>query len=153
MEKSWKKEIRDWFKQGSPFPLERGHEYAASIINAYMGGELFQFNGNVPNNGLVSNLPQGACVEVPVMASRRGLNSIAVGAIPPQCAALNNINIAVEQMAVEAALTGDPMMVFHAVVYDPLCAAVLSLAEIKKMTQEMLNKNEKYLPRFKSVKI
>ena len=62
-----------------PISLERGHEYAASIINAYLGGELYRFNGNVPNTGLVTNLPAGACVEVPVLASRKGFEAGARG--------------------------------------------------------------------------
>lgn len=150
-EKCWKKEVKEWFKQGAPMPLERGHEYAAYIINARMGGEPFEFNGNVPNTGLVPNLPQDACVEVPVVANKRGLNSIYVGPLPPQCAALNNVSIAVEEMAVEAALTGDPELVFHAIAYDPLTAAVLSLAEIKKMVKEMFAKNKDHLPQFKTI--
>lgn len=152
-EKAWKKEVRAWFAEGAPFPLERGHEYAAYIINAYLGGDPFEFNGNVPNTGLITNLPEGACVEAPVVANRRGFNAIHVGALPPQCAALNNISVAIEEMAVEAALTGDPMTVFHAVAYDPLTAAVLSLAEIRKMTAEMLKKNKDYLPQFKNISI
>jgi alpha-galactosidase len=150
-EKSWKKDTKDWFAKGAPMSLDRGHEYAASIVNAYLGGEPFLFNGNVPNTGLIENLPYGACVEVPVVADRRGLNSIHVGKLPPQCAALNNVSVAVEEMAVEAALTGDPTLVFHACAYDPLSAAVLSLAEIKKMVAEMLKKNKPFLPQFKSV--
>lgn len=153
-EKNWKKDIKKWFDDGAPFSLDRGFEYAASIINAIKGsGEPFEFNGNMPNNGIITNLPQGVCVEIPVVANKRGFDSIHVGALPPQCAALNSINIAVEEMAVESALTGDPTLVFRAICYDPLSASVLSLAEIKKMVQEMLNKNEKHLPQFKSVKI
>src|SRR5690606_23075343 len=90
IQKTWKKDIEKWFDEGAPFPLERGHEYAAHIINALVGGEPFKFNGNVPNKGLITNLPQDACVEVPVLADRGGLNSIHVGALPPQCATLNN---------------------------------------------------------------
>ena len=86
-----------------------------------------------------------------MLVNKRGFNAIHVGDLPPQCAALNNISVAVEEMAVEAALTGDPTLVFHAVAYDPLTAAVLSLAEIKKMVQEMLKKNQKYLPKFKKL--
>ena len=150
---TWKKDVKDWFDQGAPMDLKRGHEYAASIINARMGGELFKFNGNVPNNGLISNLPEHACVEVPVVASKRGFECVHVGALPQQCAALNQISIAVEEMAVEGCLSGDPEMVFHAVAYDPLSAAVLSLAEIRKMTRELLRKNKPYLSTFKNVEI
>ncbi len=151
--RNWKRDIHTWFKDGAPMSLERGHEYAASIINAYMGGEPFEFNGNVPNAGVISNLPQDACVEVPVLANRRGFNTISVGALPPQCAALNQISVAVEEMTVEAALTGNPEAVLHAALYDPLNAAVLSMAEIRKMVAEMLRKNKAWLPRFKSIKL
>jgi len=144
----WKRDIQEWLDDPAPLDLERGHEYAAHIIDAYMGGEPFKFNGNVPNTGLITNLPQDCCVEVPVYADRRGLNPIHVGALPPQCATLTNVNVAVEEMAVEACLTGDPTLLFHAIAHDPLTASVLSLAEIKQMTNEMLAKNQDYLPTF-----
>jgi alpha-galactosidase len=150
--KTWKESIREWLERDEIW-LKRGHEYAASIINAYMGGEPFEFNGNVPNTGIIPNLPENACVEVPVVANKRGFNSIHVGPLPPECAALNNISIAVEEMAVEAAITGDPTLVYKAVCYDPLSAAVLSLAEIKEMVAEMLKKNKRHLPTFRSVRI
>ena len=152
-EKTWKKEVKAWFDEGAPIALERGHEYAAFIINAWMGGETFEFNGNVPNTGLIPNLPQDACVEVPVLANRRGFNPMYVGPLPPQCAALNNLSVAIEEMAVEAALTGDARLVYQAIAYDPLTAAVLSLAEIKKMVAEMFRKNEGHLPQFKNTAI
>lgn len=151
--KIWKKEIKKWLNDPKPLDLKRGLEYAASIINAYLGGEIFEFNGNVPNTGIIPNLPPNACVEVPVFANRRGFNPTYVGPLPPQLAALNNVSIAVEEMAVEAALTGNPRLVFHSIAYDPLTAAVLSLSEIKEMTQAMLNRNRPYLPQFKNIKI
>jgi len=129
--------------------LKRGHEYAAYIINARMGGGIFQFNGNVPNTNLITNLPQDACVEVPVFVDKAGFHPVYVGALPPQCVALNHISVMVEEMAVEASLAGDPEMVFHAIAYDPLTAAVLSLAEIKQMVNEMFQQNRDHLPQFK----
>ena len=148
-EDSWKDEMTRWFENSEPLDLSRGHEYASAIISAYVGGDPFQFNGNVPNRGLIPNLPADACVEVPVYADRGALNSIHVGPLPPQCAALNNVSVAVEEMAVEACLTGDPTLVFHAIAYDPLTAATLSLAEIRQMVNEMLAQNKDYLPTFK----
>lgn len=150
---TWRKDIQHWLADPKPLQLERGHEYAAGIINAYLGGEPVRFNGNVPNKGLITNLPQDACVEVPVFADKRGLNPVHVGALPPQLAALNNISVAVEEMAVEASFSGDPRMILHAITYDPLTSAVLSLAEIKKMTAAMLTLNKPYLPQFKSVQL
>jgi alpha-galactosidase len=148
LEHTWRDEAREWFADDTPISLERGHEYAAYIINALQGGEIFQFNGNVPNTELVTNLPEGACVEVPVYVDKAGFHPVHVGPLPPQCVALTHINVMVEEMAVEAALTGDPRLAFQAIVHDPLTAAMLSLAEIKDMVNEMLRQNQDYLPQF-----
>jgi len=148
-EKTWKSDIAKWLEDPKPLDLKRGKEYAAYIINAYMGGEPFRFNGNVANRALITNLPEGACVEVPVFADRQGFNPVHVGALPPQCAALTGTSVAVEEMAIEACLAGDPTGVFRAVAFDPLSAAVLSLAEIRQMVNEMLEKNRAHLPTFK----
>lgn len=150
-ENSWKDDMEKWL--GEDISLERGLEYAASIINARMGGEPYKFNGNVPNTGLITNLPEGACVEAPVYADRRGFNPVHVGDIPPQCAALNNISVAVEEMAVEGAVSGDARKVFQSVCYDPLTASVLSLSEIKEMVGEMFEKNREELPQFKTIEV
>ena len=152
-EQTWREEARKWFASDTPISLERGHEYAAYIINALQGGEPFEFNGNVANTGLVTNLPPDACVEVPVLASRKGLSSMYVGALPPSCALLTNLTSSIEEMAVEAALTGDPRLVFQAIAHDPLTAAVLSLAEIKQMVNEMFRQNRDYLPQFKHFEV
>ena len=145
----WKREIQKWLDNPEPLDLARGHEYAASIANAYLGGTPFKFNGNVPNTGIITNLPEGCCVEVPVYADTGGLNPIHVGALPPGCAALTNQCVASEEMAVEGCLTGDPSLVYQSVCFDPLASAVLSLAEIRKMVNAMLKKNAEYLPQFK----
>jgi alpha-galactosidase len=152
-EDTWKDDIREWLEDENAVDLERGHEYAASIINALQGGRPYKFNGNVPNTQLITNLPEGACVEVPVYADSGGLHPIHVGALPPQVAPLNRITVASEEMAVEAALTGDPRLVYQSIVYDPLTAAVLSLEEIKEMVEEMLDQNRDYLPQFEHFKV
>ena len=149
----WKKDIRNWLKQDKPMSLERGHEYAASIVNAWMGGEPYPFNGNVPNTGIVTNLPEGCCVEVPVVARRNQLMPVHVGALPPQCAVLTALSAQTEMMTVEASLTGDARLIYQAICHDPLTAAVLSLAEIRKMVREMFRKNRRYLPQFKSIDV
>jgi len=151
--KSWKTQIKEWLANEDAISLERGHEYAASIVNAYMGGELFEFNGNVTNTGLVSNLPQGCCVEVPVVASRKGFSPVHVGALPPQCAMLTGLSAQIEMLTVEGSLTGDPTLIYQAIAHDPLTASVLSLAEARKMVQEMFKRNAKHLPQFKSVRL
>jgi alpha-galactosidase len=146
---TWKGEVEKWLDQETPISLERGHEYAASIISARMGGDIFRFNGNVPNTQLITNLPEDACVEVPIFVDKEGFHPVHVGALPPQCVALNHVSVMIEEMAVEAALTGDPRLVFQSIAYDPLTASVLSLAEIKAMVNEMLEQNRDYLPQFK----
>ena len=152
-DKTWKREIQKWLAHPEKIDLKRGGEYAASIINARMGGEAFEFNGNVPNAGIIPNLPTEACVEAPVVANKRGFTALHVGPLPPQCAALNNITVAIEEMAVEGCLAGDPTLVFQALLYDPLTAAVLSMAQIKKMTQEMLLRNRRHLTTFGKIGI
>jgi alpha-galactosidase len=152
-ERTWQAQAKKWFASDSPISLARGHEYAAYIINALLGGEPFTFNGNVPNTGLVTNLPQNACVEVPVWVSKKGLEPVHVGALPPQCALLTNLSAGIEEIAVEAAITGNPRLVYQAIANDPLTAAVLSLAEIEDMVNQMLAQNQPYLPQFKHFKV
>ena len=147
-EHDWKDDINKWFQE--PLDLNRGHEYAASIFNAIFGdGEMFKFNGNVRNFGLIDNLPQGCCVEVPVLASRRGLEPIHVGAMPPQLALLSGTSAQIEELAVAGSLAGDKEMIYQAICYDPLTAAVCSLREIRSMVDEMFEINKDWLPQFK----
>ncbi|NPV87666.1 MAG: alpha-galactosidase [Anaerolineae bacterium] len=147
-ENTWKDEVRAWLAAEKPIALARGQEYAACIINALEGGEPFAFNGNVPNTHLITNLPPGCCVEVPVYADKGGLHPLYVGALPPHLAALTGLNAQIEEMAITAALHGDRRLVYHAIANDPLTAAVLSLAEIKDMVDEMFAQNRGYLPQF-----
>jgi alpha-galactosidase len=148
-ETSWANEIEDWLAEPK-VDLGRGQEYAAYIFNAVFGDNaMFEFNGNVRNFGLVENLPEGACVEVPVLASKLGLSPERVGPLPAHLAIQVNTSSRCEELAVEAALEGDPRKVFHAICMDPLTSAVLSLAEIKAMTDEMMGANEAHLPQFR----
>jgi len=123
--------------------LKRGLEYASYILNGVIGdGEMFEFNGNVPNTGLIPNLPNDAIVEVPIIASKKGLRPIYVGELPRHLAALNTVNAQCESLAVDGAIAGDREMIFHAILNDPLTAAVCSLAEIREMTDELFKANE-----------
>jgi len=132
------------------FPLDRGHEYAAYIFNAVFGDhQMFHFNGNVRNFGLIDNLPYGCCVEVPVLASQRGLEPIHVGALPPQLATLNTLSANCEEMAVEGALEGDPRKIYHACLYDPLTATACSMEEVEEMVRLLFEANRDWLPNFK----
>jgi len=148
-ENYWQQGIEEWLSE-EHVDLSRGHEYAAYIFNAIIGdGTLYEFNGNVRNFGLIDNLPTGCCVEVPVLASKRGLSPMHVGKLPMHLAILNNINAGCEELAVEAAIEGDRRKVFHSICMDPLTSAVLSLDEIKSMVDEMFAANKDWLPLFK----
>ena len=148
-ETTWKGEIEKWFQE--PVELKRGEEYAAYIFNAILGdGEKFKFNGNVRNWNLVENLPYGCCVEVPVLASKRGLEAMHVGKLPPQLALLSGTSAQIEEMAVEGSLAGDKEMIYQAICYDPLTASVCSLKEIRDMVNEMFMQNEEWLPQFRN---
>lgn len=148
-ETTWKGEIEKWFQE--PVELKRGEEYAAYIFNAILGdGEMFKFNGNVRNWNLVENLPYGCCVEVPVLASKRGLEAMHVGKLPPQLALLSGTSAQIEEMAVEGSQAGDKEMIYQAICYDPLTASVCSLKEIRDMVNEMFMQNEEWLPQFRN---
>jgi alpha-galactosidase len=140
-----KTEIEQWLAE--PLDLNRGREYAASIFNAVFGdGTIFEFNGNIRNFGIIDNLPPGSCVESPVEASRAGLRSIHVGALPPQLAILNGVNAQIEDLAVEGYICRDREKIYYANYHDPLTSAMLSLEEIRKMTDEMFSAGGKWLP-------
>ena len=148
-EHEWRNDARSWFDGSATLKLDRGHEYAAYIVNALAGGEPFRFNGNVRNTGLITNLPQDACVEVPVFVDKDGLHPVHVGALPAQCAMLTGLSSQIEEMAVAGAISGDARMIYHAILNDPLTAAVLAPAEIRAMVNQMFAQNKEYLPQFK----
>ena len=127
--------------------MSYSYEYAADIYNALFGGnEMFEFYGNVRNFGLIDNLPEGSCVEVPMIASKAGMRPLRVGPLPGQIALLLNNNARCEDLAVEGLIDGDRRKIYHAVLFDPLTSAVLSPGEAKSMVDEMLEANREYLP-------
>ena len=149
-EATWKDQVKNELARSlTTEDLQRGEEYAAYIINALQGGQPFKFNGNVQNTHLVTNLPEGACVEVPVLVDRAGFHPMHVGALPPECALFTQLSSGIEEMTIQASLAGDPTMVYRAICYDPLTASVLSLAEIRQMTNELFARHKDYLPQFK----
>jgi alpha-galactosidase len=110
--------------------------------------KIFRFNGNVINKGYIANLPDGCCVEVPMFADKYGLHPESVGKLPQQLAMLNQMDVSVQLLAAEAALTGDPELLFAAVAADPLTSAVLTLKEIRDMVGEMLEDQRQWLPQY-----
>jgi len=130
------------------FPTQRSHEYGSWIIEAMETNKPAKIAGNVPNTGLITNLPTGCCVEVPCLVDASGIQPTQVGPLPPQLAALNRTNINVQSLIVEAALMGDTDAVYHAVMLDPLTAAVCTLPQIHDMVAEMLDTQSQWLPQF-----
>ncbi|MDA0232382.1 MAG: alpha-galactosidase [Chloroflexi bacterium] len=120
-----------------PMTPTRSDEYACRIIEAMETGRPTIINANVSNTGLITNLPEGSCVEVPCTVDRLGVHPMAVGDLPPQCASLSRANVAVQEMATLAISDLDRESAFHAIALDPLTAAKLSLAEIRQMFDEM----------------
>ena len=153
-EATWKDQVKERLaKPRTAEDLQREHEYAAYIINALNGGEPFKFNGNVQNTQLVTNLPEAACVEVPVLVDRAGFHPMHVGALPAECALLTSLSSGIEELAIHGSLAGDPTAIYRAIAHDPLTSAVLSLAEIRDMTNELFAQHKDYLPQFKHHKV
>ena len=102
-------------------------------------GVPFRLNGNVRNDGYITNLPNGCCVEVPIFVDRTGLHPTVVGDLPPQCAALNMSNVSVQGLGTQASLEGNTELLVQAIAMDPLTSAKLTLREIREMVSEMLS--------------
>ena len=128
--------------------LKPSVEYGAMIVNAMVTGVPVVIHGNVPNRGLIDNLPDGSCVEVACLVDRNGVQPTRLGSLPPQCAAVNQTNINVQHLAVQAALEGSKEHVYHAIALDPLTAALLTLDEIKAMTDDLFAAEAAWLPAF-----
>jgi alpha-galactosidase len=137
---------------GSVVPQTRTHEYGSYIMEALETNRSIVIAGNVPNRGLIDNLPHGCCVEVPCLVNGSGIQPTKVGAMPPQLAALNRTNINVQELIVEAGLTGNTEAVYHAVMLDPLTGAVCTLDQIRAMVSEMLEAQGQWLPQFKQAR-
>jgi alpha-galactosidase len=124
-------------------------EYGSIIINAIETGRPARFNGNVKNNGLITNLPEGCCVEVPCLSDREGIHPCHVGDLPPQLAALNRSNINVQELAVRGIMEKDKIKILQAVLLDPLTSAVLTIDEIKEMVNKMFKAEKEYTKGYK----
>ena len=122
---------------GEPLRPERTHEYRSHVIHSEVTNTAYRINGNVLNTGLITNLPQGCCVEVPCLVDATGIHPCHVGDLPPQLAALNRSNTAVQELAVKAALEGDRQAAYQAIQFDPLTSAVLTLDEARRMADEL----------------
>ncbi|HEX9298749.1 MAG TPA: alpha-galactosidase [Actinomycetota bacterium] len=128
--------------------IRHGGEFAAPIIDSIVTGTERVVYGNVRNDGLIDNLPTDACVEVACRVGADGVRPVPYGTLPSACAALNEVQITVQRLAVEAAMTGDRDLVHAAVALDPLTGAVQTLPKIHEMVDRMLEAEERWLPQF-----
>jgi alpha-galactosidase len=155
----WCRAVAEKYAQHDPLEFEstkieeRSVEYCSYIMEAVASGEPFSLMGNVRNDGYITNLPPGCCVEVPTFADDTGLHPVSIGNLPPQLAAACMTNINVQTLVVEAALTGETEHIVHALAIDPLTSAVCTLKEIREMCSELLEAQRKWLPQFEGKKI
>jgi alpha-galactosidase len=121
-------------------------EYAATIIRSIETGRPRTIYGNVANEGLIDDLPSGCTVEVPCLVDGNGVQPTRIGALPPQIAALIRTNVNVQELTVEAILTGRLDHVYHAAMLDPHTAAELDIDQIKEMVDALLQAHGPWIP-------
>ena len=109
----------------------------------------FKFGGNVLNNGLITNLPKNACVEVPCLVDASGVQPVYIGDLPEQCAALNRTNINVQLLTIEAAVTKKKDYIYQAAMMDPHTAAELSIDDIVSMCDDLIEAHKGWIPEYK----
>lgn len=126
----------------------RSHEYGSRIIHSMETGEARVIYGNVPNDGLIDNLPKDCCVEVPCLVDKNGIQPTKIGGLPPHLAAFMQTNINVQALTVEAALTHKREHIYHAAMLDPHTAAELTLEQIWAMVDELIEAHGDWLPAF-----
>ncbi|NIK72190.1 alpha-glucosidase/alpha-galactosidase [Paenibacillus sp. BK720] len=146
--KGWNS-MRESLLANSNIEHKRSHEYASHIMEAIETGKPFKIGGNVMNTGLITNLPKEACVEVPCLVDRTGINPTYVGDLPPQLAALNRTNINTQLLTIEAALTQKKEHIYHAAMLDPHTSAELSMDDIVALCDDLIEAHGDWLPAFK----
>jgi len=128
--------------------IQRSGEYAPLVIHSLETGQLRVVYGNVPNHGLIDNLPRECCVEVPCVVDRSGVQPVRIGPLPPHLAALMQTNLNVQALAVEAALTQRRDHIYHAAMLDPHTAAELDLDQIVALVDDLLAAHAEWLPEY-----
>jgi alpha-galactosidase len=147
-------QIDHWNEQkkglrGKQLTHTRTHEYGSHIMEAMVTGDPITIGGNVLNKGLITNLPDKACVEVPCLVDKNGIQGTYVGDLPEQCAALNRTNINTQLLTLEAAFTGKKDAIYHAAMLDPHTASELPIDDIRKLCDDLIKAHGNWLPTFK----
>ena len=150
--KRCEEQITDWgqqartYRNAAKIEVTQSHEYAAQIMNALQGGTACTIYGNVANNGLISQLPESAAVEVACHVDSTGLNPQPVHDIPPQLVAMMRTNVNVQELTVQALLTENRDHIYHAAMLDPRTAAELDLGQIRRLVDDLLTAHDDWLP-------
>ena len=135
-------------QEDAEIPVKKTFEYAPEMIHAYLSGKPFRSNVNVPNTGLITNLPENAVVEVPCYTDSEGIHPCYVGDLPDQLAALNTTNILVHQQMAKAMVERRYEYIYEGVKLDPMTAAICTLSQINSMVDELIEANKEYLEGF-----
>ena len=144
----WKHEYEEMLKTGVKEHVA-SHEYASRIMSSIVTNTPFEIGGNVINKGgLITNLPEEACVEVPCLINGSGVHPCYVGRLPVQCAAMNMTNINVQLLTIEAAVTLKKEHIYQAAMLDPHTGSELDIDTIKKMVDELIEAHGSYLPKY-----
>lgn len=146
--KGWEEERNSILKDGK-ITHDRSKEYASYIMEAIVTNQPYKIGGNVINNGSIENLPSDACVEVPCLVDGTGVNPCRVGRLPVQLAAMNMSNINVQLLAIEAAATRKKEYIYQAAMMDPHTGAELSIDDIVKMCDELIDAHGDYMKMYK----
>ncbi len=145
---NWKQRSRE-LVHNARLTHERTGEFGSYIMEAMETGRAIRVHGNVLNSGLITNLPRKACVEVPCLVDRNGVQGCRVGDLPEPCAAVNRTNINVQLLIIEAALTGRRDRLYQAAMLDPHTAAELTLDEIRSLCDDLIEAHGAMLPKFR----
>lgn len=143
----WEKQ-KDEILQNGEITHERSQEYASYIMEAIVTGNPYKIGGNVLNNGLIENLPDEACVEVPCLVDGSGITPCKVGKLPLQLAAMNSSNIYAQLLTIEAAATLKKQYIYNAAMMDPLTGSELNIKDIYAMVDELLEAHKEWLPQY-----
>lgn len=145
----WAKE-RDELKTGKHLDHQRTKEYASYIMESIVTNTPYEIGGNVLNKGgLIENLPQDACVEVPCLVNGMGVHPCHVGRLPVQCAAMNMTNINVQLLTIEAAVTRKKEHIYQAAMLDPHTGSELDMDTIVRMVDDLIETHGSWLPQYK----
>jgi alpha-galactosidase len=149
--RSWfETDYPNWLKEEAPriSPERRSSEHGSYIIEGLETGRVYRGHFNIVNQRHITNLPDGCVIEIPGYVDKNGINMPVVGDLPLACAATCSASVRVQEMAMEAAVHGDVMLLKQAMLHDPLIGAVCNPEEVWQMADEMLVAQAKWLPNY-----